>query len=148
VAPRPRLATSDVAQGALTQAVNAFAEFRGTTEVEFRTWLRTLFANHLIDRQRELLAKKRSAGQEVSVVESDLADSLTPSQVAAAREEAGCLIEAIAQLDEELRAVVQLRYLHNLNFEEIGEELGLSRFVVSRRWVRAIKPLADLLMEK
>jgi RNA polymerase sigma-70 factor (ECF subfamily) len=144
---RPRLAASDVAQESLIQAANAFTEFRGATEAEFRAWLRSLFANHLIDRQRELLAKKRNAGRESRVSEGDIADTATPSSVVVAREEAGRLIEAIAQLDEELRAVVQLRYLHELSFEEIGDELGLSRFVISRRWVRAINILAKSLTE-
>ncbi len=144
---RPRLAASDVAQESLIQAANAFTEFRGATEAEFRAWLRALFANHLIDRQRELLAKKRNVGREVLVSEGDIADMATPSSVVAAREEAGRLIEAIAQLDEELRAVVQLHYLHELSFEEIGDELGLSRFAVSRRWARAISILAKSLTE-
>jgi RNA polymerase sigma-70 factor (ECF subfamily) len=138
---RPRLSASDVAQGSLVQAAITFSEFRGSTEREFKAWLRTLFANHLIDRQRELLAKRRD-GRGMPVSEDDVTDYLTPSKIVVAEEDAGRLIEAIAQLEEELRAVVQLRYLHDLSFEEIASELGLSRHVVSRRWVRAIESLS------
>lgn len=141
---RPRLSASDVAQGSLIQAAMAFPEFRGSTEAELRGWLRTLFANHLIDRQREVLAKKRN-GREAPLGDNDKPDSLTPSKLAIAREEAGRLIEAIGRLDEELRAVVQLRYLHDRSFEEIGVVLGLSRHVVSRRWVQAIEALSRQL---
>jgi RNA polymerase sigma-70 factor, ECF subfamily len=145
---RPRLAASDVVQGSLLRATQSFEQFQGTTVAEFKSWLHTLFANYLVDRQREVLAQKRNLGPEQQATDSDVANELSPSRIAASREDAARMLEAISELDDEQRSIVQLRYLDALSFEEIGEQLGLSRHVVSRRWVEALEAIARQLPEQ
>ncbi len=139
---RPRMAASDVVQGSILLAMEAFPQFRGRTEAELLSWLRRIFANHMVDRQRELLSQKRNLALEVPIEGDHAADSQTPSQIMAAQEDANRVVEAIANLNEDLRAVVQLRYLYDLSFAQIATELNVSRHIAQRKWIKALGVLA------
>lgn len=142
---RPRMAASDVVQASILLALEAFPQFRGSTEAELLSWLKRIFANHMVDRQRELLSQKRNLALEVPIEGDQPADGLTPSQIMSAQEDARRVVDAIAHLNEELRAVVQLRYLYDLNFAGIAKELNISRHIAQRRWVKALGILARYL---
>lgn len=142
---RPRLAASDVVQGSLLLALKNFPQFDGRSEGELRNWLKRIFEHHLIDCIRALFAQKRNQN---GTMPCDIAreyDDLTPSKIVSAQEDMVRLVEGIAALDAERRAVVQLRYLQNLSFENIGQILNLTRHTAQRRWFEAIALLAHQL---
>ena len=139
---RPILAASDVVQGSIILAINAFPDFRGRSEAELHVWLRRILQNHLVDGTRAALAKKRTINQDLAVDKEELVDLLTPSKIASNKEETARLLQAITELDPKLRAVLELRYLKNLPFDVIGQELNISRDKANRRWHLAIEILA------
>ena len=54
-----------------------------------------------------------------------LADSGTPSRVASQREEAGAIDAALASLDDDVRDVVRLRLIEELEMEEVAARCGI-----------------------
>ena len=46
-------------------------------------------------------------------------------------------LEALAELDQELASVVELRFFAGLTYEEIGASLGVTERQVKRSWVMA-----------
>ncbi len=142
---RPRLAASDVVQGSMLLAIKSFPQFCGRSEGELRNWLKRIIGHHLIDCKRALLAKKRNLDGTVPNELVQQFDEQTPSKIVSSQEDMTRLVEGIAALDAELRAVLQMRYLENLSFERIGEVLNLTRHTAQRRWFEAVGLLARRL---
>ena len=142
---RPRLAASDVVQGSIILAIKALPNFRGNSKAEFHAWLKTILNNHLVDRVRAAEAQKRGINTSLPMDKDNLVDIVTPSQIASTKEEVTRVLKAIAGLEEKYRVVLELRYLHGLTFDAIGQQLGMTRDMASRRWQRAIQLLARRL---
>ncbi|MFM1655732.1 RNA polymerase sigma factor [Brevibacillus sp. B_LB10_24] len=58
------------------------------------------------------------------------------------------LVETLNELKVEYRIVLVLRYLEEMSYKEIAEELGITDQVLSKRLERARKKLADLFTQK
>lgn len=111
----------------------------------FASWLLSIAAHHCIDRLR----RKRELFSLDDPFAPDLADpSLPDPQEAAEKREQSLLVQHLlshlAPLD---RAIVILRYWHELPEAEIGRQLGLSTSAVKSRLHRARRALARLWME-
>lgn len=84
----------------------------------------------LIDHARAAAADKRAGGERVELSRLDLAASPEPVDLLA-------LEQALARLeafDARKAQLVELRVFGGLDFEEIGEALGLSRATLHRDW--------------
>jgi RNA polymerase sigma-70 factor (ECF subfamily) len=148
---------SDVVQDAFLGATRDFPQFRGTSEGEFRAWLRQILASllanlvrHYQGTQRRDVRLERQLAVELdqSSVALDrglVAPQSSPSQQAARREQAVVLADALARLPEEWRDLLILRHLEGLTFPEVARRLGRTVDVLKKQWPRALAGLRRVL---
>jgi RNA polymerase sigma-70 factor, ECF subfamily len=144
---------SDLVQETYFEAARDFSQFRGTTEVELRAWLRQIMNHALLNVARRYKStQKRNTQREISLdalgseaalaVTSLVESSATPHSRAASQESQEKLLTQIARLPENRRRVIGLRSLKRLSFQEVGAELGISSDAARKLWVRAIEDLS------
>ena len=128
-------AAEDIAQEAFVAALRALDRF--DRRRPFAPWLHRIVANRAIDWSRA-----RAARREVQVEEAQVRG----------REDAGPpssgLLEALAGLAPEQRAVVVLRHLFGYSPGQVAKLLDLPRGTVNSRLRRALDRLADELGER
>jgi RNA polymerase sigma-70 factor (ECF subfamily) len=151
---------SDVVQEAFLGAYRDFPQFRGTTETEFRSWLRQVLASvlanlvrHYQGTQRRDVRLERQLALELEQSSLNLERSLiapqsSPSQQAIRREQSVVLAEALGRLPEEWRELLILRHLEGLSFPEVARRLGRTVDSVKKQWPRALAGLRRLLEDR
>jgi RNA polymerase sigma-70 factor (ECF subfamily) len=151
---------SDVVQEAFLGATRDFSQFRGTSEGEFRAWLRQILASllanlvrHYQGTQRRDIRLERQLAQELDQSSQALdrglaAPQSSPSQQAMRREQSVLLAEALDRLPESARELLILRHLEGLSFPEIATRLGRTLDSVKKQWPRALASLRRLLKEE
>ena len=148
---KPKLGASDVVQQSMMLAQQNFDQFRGESEREFLGWLKTILVNDIRDNRRQFSTQKRDAGLEVnmqdhSVVKKNVFDPwLTPSSDAIERERAQLLANALGELSEDHRNVIELRNFQQLDFVEIGQRMDRSADAARKLWARAVETLQSNL---
>ena len=151
---RARLDPEDVLQDAYTEACRHVTECSFDSPNQFYKWLQTIVRNKLTDQQRGLWTEKRDPRREVRATQrtsyGDLFDRLqasggTPSRMAARREGAAVIATCMAQLKDEYRQVVQLRFLDGRRVAEVMEIMGKSEGAVHMLCHRALKELRVLM---
>jgi RNA polymerase sigma-70 factor (ECF subfamily) len=141
---------SDIVQETLLKAHQNYRHFRGTTEIEWMTWLRKILVNHLTDFQKGYRRERRNVDREQpleSLVDRSSAmlrnlgpsPGPSPSQEAQRREAAALVADAIAELEPDDRDVVILRNLHELDWNAVGERTGRSPDAARMLWARAMQ---------
>jgi RNA polymerase sigma-70 factor (ECF subfamily) len=141
---------SDIVQETLLKAHQNYRHFRGTTEIEWMTWLRKILVNHLTDFQKGYRRERRNVDREQplerlvdrsSAMLRNLGPSPgpSPSQEAQRREAAALVADAIAELEPDDRDVVILRNLHELDWNAVGERTGRSPDAARMLWARAMQ---------
>jgi RNA polymerase sigma-70 factor, ECF subfamily len=154
-----RLDPSDVLQEAFLDVARRFPQYAAAPAVPFYLWLRGLTGQRLIDLHRQHLgAHMRDAGQEFSLYRgalpqassASLADQLlgrltSPSQAAVRAEMQIRLQEALNAMDPLDREVVVLRHFEELSNHETAAVLGIKPPAASKRYIRAIARLKDIL---
>lgn len=123
------------AEDAVQDAWLAELEARGGRLARRRGWLRGVLWNRAsgtVRRERVLRERALDGGRE-------RAESLAPSAAedAAARELKRAVVEAVLELDEDLRAAVHLTYLADLSTREVAARTGVSPTAVRKRLARA-----------
>jgi RNA polymerase sigma-70 factor (ECF subfamily) len=148
---------SDLVQEAFLGATRDFEQFRGSTEGEFRGWLRQILASLLanlvrhyqgtqrrdVRLERQLAVKLEQSSQALD--RGLAAKQSSPSQQAMRREQATQLAEALARLPDEWRDLLILRHLEGLSFPEVAQRLGRTVDSVKKQWPRALAGLRRLL---
>ena len=136
---RRRISSSDVVQETMLTAREKFTSFRGTHPIEFQQWLHRLLFSTLVDgiRRHRTAEKRRTDREDEASVGTIIGSAPSPSRVASDNEQAARLLQALQQLPEEDRRIVQLRYLDNWSFEQIATELGVSVATAWRRFQEA-----------
>jgi RNA polymerase sigma-70 factor (ECF subfamily) len=151
-----KIGASDMVQQAMLQAVQGLGGFRGSTEAEFRGWLRQILARHLCHLDRDLHRDKRDIRREQSMeqklakssmrLEGLLAgDVATPSQNVALGEHVIQLADAIDALPESQRDAVRLHYLEGMKLSEVAEQLDKTTGAVAGLLHRGMKALRENL---
>jgi RNA polymerase sigma-70 factor (ECF subfamily) len=151
----------DVVQESFVKAFLSLDKFKG--ESSFFTWLYRIAFNMAVDVKRKSARRggnhveyKESLGVSPSgSSEADSGGSLgAPVQhvegphEALARKQAGRKIQKVlSELSEDHRAVITLREIDGLNYEEISEALGIPRGTVMSRLFYARKALQKALRE-
>lgn len=115
-------------------------EFR--FESRFSSWVYRIAVNASIDVRRRARSRRfASIEQDGGSAENpryDLADQVDMPSISASRRELEQAIhQAIQRLSPKLRAIVVLRYMENLSYEEISETLRISLGTVKSRLARA-----------
>ena len=153
-----RIDPSDVVQEALLEASQKMSEYLRKRPIPFYPWLRQLAWERLVKlHQQHLQAQKRSVTREeaqpiylpdesvITLAHRIAAPGVSPSKHAV-REEVRLRVQSgLAQLSERDREVLVLRYLEQLDTNEIAAVLGITPGAVKLRHLRALERLRAFL---
>ncbi len=153
-----RVSTSDILQEAYIDALKRLPHYQAEPDVPFFIWLRSVTVQRLIDVHRHHIgAQGRDAGREVSLgrnanIEASsermaefLGNLTSPSQGASRKETIDLVREALDRLDATDREVLALRHFEELSNREVAAALGIQAAAASKRYVRAIERLRDVM---
>ncbi len=152
-----KLSVSDIVQQTMTQAVAAIDTFHGTSEAEFRGWLRQILSRQLTHLDRDLHRDKRDIRRECSIEQRLAQSSLrleamlsggtgTPSQHAIACEHVLELAAAIESLPKDQRDAVRMHYLEGFKLSEVASCLDKSTGAVAGLLHRGMKTLRQTMV--
>jgi RNA polymerase sigma-70 factor (ECF subfamily) len=134
-------AAEDVSQEAFLHAYQGLPGYRA--EGKFPAWLRTIVTrlclNHRRDHRREVVWADLTAQPD------ETADG--PESQIDVWSRRGEVHRAIDGLTPDYRAVIVLRYMEDLTYEEIARHLGVPVSTIETRLHRAKKQLRELLKE-
>jgi RNA polymerase sigma-70 factor (ECF subfamily) len=154
-----RVSPEDVLQETFLDVARRIGEYLTAPAVPFYVWLRFLAVQRMQMVQRmHLGAQMRDASQEVSLLAGgvvlassesmagQLVGHLTsPSQAAIRRELQDRLRAALDEMDPLDREVLALRHFEELGNNEVAAVLGITKDAASKRHIRALKRLRDIL---
>jgi RNA polymerase sigma-70 factor (ECF subfamily) len=136
----------DVVQESFALVFRKLASFRGGSL--FSTWLFRIVVNCSIDHRR----KRGSAAHGVapaSGLDNDVADDSPSPEDRAHAQEVGAQVQAaISLLSPKLRAILALRYLEDMSYEDLAATLGLSLGTVKSRLARAHLALQSVVRNR
>ena len=145
----------DLLQETFFQALRSLPTFRGDSKLS--TWLYSIAKNVALARYRK--DKRRSPLDEETLMRvaaqadgppapSGEAASWDPAEQTTRNEERALLHEALEELSDNYRKVIELRDLQELSTEETAERLDLTRVNVRVRLHRARKKLETVLNDR
>ncbi len=155
-----KLDPSDVVQETFLKAHRYFEGFLGSSEGEFIAWLRRILVSVLADTIQHYLGARirdprleRQIGEAIDRSSCGMSIQLvdrgtSPSEVVMRRERAVLLADAIAQLPEDYRETVLLRFAEGLPFAEIANRMGRSVDSVEKLWLRGIVRLREIMVRE
>ena len=142
----------EICQEVFLSVIKNLNSFQG--ESQFQTWLFRIAANKARDFREKQHAAKRGGGQTpLSLNAEDSETGLTldpPSQAAAPDvdllnvERAELVREALDQIGEPCREIIELRYFGDLSYEELSAELKLNPKTVSSRLSKCLDKLEGI----
>jgi RNA polymerase sigma-70 factor (ECF subfamily) len=110
-------------------------------------YLYRLASNLMLDRLR---SAKRTARRDDDwrkvhhiVGPEDVADLPSPTDAMAARQRLAKLIEALAELPEPVQRSFKMHKFEGMGHKEVAERLGISRSLVEKHMIAALRHLAD-----
>jgi RNA polymerase sigma-70 factor, ECF subfamily len=156
-----RIDPSDVIQEAYLEASMRLSEYLRQPSMPFFLWLRFLTAQKLLGLHRHhLQTDMRNAGRDISLFSgafpetssAALASQLLgreprPSEAAIRVEMKIRLQAALNGMDPLDREVLALRHFEQLNNRETAQSLGIQESAASKRYIRALKRLKEILTE-
>jgi RNA polymerase sigma-70 factor (ECF subfamily) len=154
-----RVDPSDVLQDAYVDLAEKLPEYAARPGLPFFLWLRLVVGERLLRIHRHHLgAALRDAAREISLhqggipqasgasLAAQLLGQITPASQAAARMELQHLLqEALNGMEPIDREVIALRHFEDLSNDEVAAALGLSKAAASKRYVRAMVRLKDIV---
>jgi RNA polymerase sigma-70 factor (ECF subfamily) len=156
-----RIDASDVIQEAYLEAWTRLAEYLRAPTMPFFLWLRLLTAQKLVTLHRKHLGvQMRDPAVEISLygglpgtssaalAAQLLGQDTRPSEAAIRAEMKVRLQEVLNSMDPLDREVLALRHFEQLSRAEIAHLLQIRESAVSKRYIRALKRLKDLLSSK
>jgi RNA polymerase sigma-70 factor (ECF subfamily) len=139
----------DLSQEVFLRVFRTLPQFRGQSSL--RTWIYRIVVNQASNRRRWWRRRFRSrqvALDDHTASHGDVAESRSyamPDRVLQQREAAGLVWAALDALPFEQRAVIVLREIDGLSYEEIAASLGVAVGTVKSRLARARENLRDML---
>jgi RNA polymerase sigma-70 factor (ECF subfamily) len=154
-----RFDASDVIQEAYLEASKRLADYLKQPNMPFFLWLRFITGQKLLELHRyHLGAQARDAGREVSLYRGSLPETTSaalaaqllghltrPSEAAIRAETKVRLQEALNRMEPLEREVLALRHFEHLSNAETAQVLGIQESAASKRYLRALKRLKDIL---
>ncbi len=156
-----RISDSDVLQETYIAAAQRLEHFCKQTEMPAFLWLRLVVGQQLVDLHRQhLQAEMRDARKEVSLqpnepsphtsmaIAAHLVGKMTAvSEIVARAERIERLESTLNQMDDLDREVIALRHFEELSNVETAKVLKIETAAASKRYVRAMTRLAELMRE-
>ena len=151
---------SDIAQQTLLEAWKAESQFRGNSQGERITWLRTILGRVISREIRQYDGtQKRDPKRELSLQHSIDESSILLSQFAASntntpsvnadnREQQMIIAEVLEGLPDDYRRVIMMRNLQGLSHAEIATEMDRSERAIRMLWLRALKQLRHEVLKR
>ncbi|MCI0699936.1 MAG: sigma-70 family RNA polymerase sigma factor [Planctomycetia bacterium] len=152
-----RLDASDVIQDAYTEATARLSEYLSNPTLPPYLWLRFIACQRLlISARRHLGAEVRNAAREEELPHSTadglaahLVDHATgPLEKAEKAEALTYLRTALAAMDDQDRDVLTLRHFEQLSNLEAATVLGIEPSAASKRYIRALSRLQEILANR
>ncbi|MCI0456518.1 MAG: sigma-70 family RNA polymerase sigma factor [Gemmataceae bacterium] len=154
-----RIDPSDVLQEAYLEASAQLPQYLQQPTLPFFLWLRLITGQKMVALHRHHLGTQmRDASREISLHHGSLPPTSSaalaaqllgrecrPSEAALRVERSLRLQEALNSLDPLDREVLALRHFEELSNAETAQVLGLQEAAASKRYVRALKRLKDIL---
>ena len=156
---KARVGASDVLQEAFVEIYERVGEYLDKPQMPFFLWVRFLTAQKILRLYRfHVKAQKRDVRRQAvpghkdfpdaspeTFVQHLMAQGTTPSYAAMREEMRGQLLEALEEMGPQDREVLVLRHYERLSNEEVAEELGLSKYAASKRYIRALDRIRSVL---
>ena len=156
-----RVDASDIVQEVMLEASRRLPEYLKNPIMPFHLWLRQMARDRLIDaHRRHQVAERRAIDREQPIelaafldrasieLAADLRDrELTPAAAAIRQELERRFQDVLAQLDDEDRDILIMRYFEQLSNQEVAQALGLSEAAAGMRHLRALRRMRALLGE-
>ncbi len=139
--------SADIIQDVFLKAYMGIEKFKG--ESSLYTWLRRITINESLNWVRKW--KRRFKWQHQSLDQEDgstldiESDEAGPDGVLSNKQVAGILKQGLDKLPEKARAVLVLKEVEGLSYEEIGDALGINKGTVSSRIFYAREKLREYL---
>jgi RNA polymerase sigma-70 factor (ECF subfamily) len=154
-----RIDPSDVIQDAYLEVSSRLEEYLRQPTMPFYLWVRFLAGQKLAELHRHHLGTQmRDAGREVSLYRGSLPATSSaalaaqllgrdtrPSEAAVRAERKIRLQEALNTLAPMDREVLALRHFEQLTTPEVAQVLGIKEAAASKRYLRALKRLKEIL---
>jgi RNA polymerase sigma-70 factor, ECF subfamily len=143
-----KLDDSDLVQESLLIAHRGFQEFQGASIPQLARWLRRIVIRCFGHELRKFRGtRKRDASREKSIDRlEDIPNSsqTSPSELAIREEQSAMIVEALAELSEEMQTVLLGRHVDDLSYAEIARGLGRTESAVRVLYTRALHRLREL----
>ena len=143
----------EICQEVFLTVVRCLDSFRGTSA--FQTWLFRIGVNKCRDFRDRRLAAKRGGGQiTLSLQAEDAETRLTvdppdplagPDEALMSREHMGLIRQALDQLSDPCREIIEMRYFGDLSYEDLANALKLNPKTVSSRLSKCLDRLEETL---
>jgi RNA polymerase sigma-70 factor (ECF subfamily) len=145
----------EICQEVFLSVIRNLDSFRGGSQ--FQTWVFRIAANKARDYRQHRQAAKRGGGQTILSLQAEKPDSGPgpaidpptsapgPDAVLLNAERTALLHEALEQLGEPCREIIELRYFGDLSYEEISASLALNVKTVSSRLSKCLDRLEGLV---
>ena len=147
---RGKFGASDIVQQSMLEAAQDIDRFSGSTEKEFRIWIKKILHHNLIDVARSF---RDTSGRDISREETGsrnlheqlFANADTPSEFMQRAEADEELARAVQLLPTRKREIIEMRHRDGLSYKEIAEKLNVSEIAARKIWSRAIEDLRRAL---
>lgn len=154
-----RVDPSDILQETFLEATQRLPDYLRQPEMPFYLWLRFLAGQRLmIAHRRHLGTRQRDAAREVSIYRGAMPEASSivlaarllgrecrPSEIAVRAEVKLRLQDSLNTMEPIDREVLALRHFEQLSNAETARVLDLQEAAASKRYVRALKKLRDIL---
>lgn len=131
----------DAAQEVFMRAYRSFSKYDASQP--FWQWIAAIANNHCIDQLRAGSRKQALFGDETAELDELPGPDTPVLNELIAGEDAGALNEAIAALPDKYRVVLVLAYFQHSSYDDIAEQLNISRNHVGVLLLRAKQRLRD-----
>jgi RNA polymerase sigma-70 factor, ECF subfamily len=148
---RGKIDESDIVQMSLVDVQASAETFRLLPPQLAQAWLRRLATNNLIDAHRAFVeAESRNVDRETPLENCAIIDrsTSTPSAVLSRNDMDHELLCAVARLTPDNQKLLRLRHQENLEFQQIGLEMGISEQAARKRWNRIVSTLRQDLARR
>ena len=144
--------TEEICQEVFLSVIKNLDSFQGHSQ--FQTWIFRIATNKARDYRQHRQALKRGGGQTTISLQADKPDNAPPIDPPATApgpdavlmntERIALLHQALDQLGEPCREIIELRYFGDLSYEELSHSLNLNPKTVSSRLSKCLDRLEDI----